>query len=85
LTPQISGRLNLPDGTEGAVIVDLESGGAAESGGARTGDVIVSVNRTEVATAADTVQQLNLVESGRTAFLLVQRGPNRVFLQVLKE
>jgi len=85
LTPQISGRLNLPDGTEGAVIVDLESGGAAESGGARAGDVIVSVNRNEVATAADTVQQLNLVESGRTAFLLVQRGPNRVFLQVLKE
>ena len=85
LTPQIFGRLSVPDGTEGAVIVDLESGGAAESGGARPGDVIVSVNRTEVANAADTVQQLNLVESGRTAFLLVQRGPNRVFLQVLKE
>ena len=85
LTPQVAGRLRLPDATEGAVIVDLETGGAAENGGARPGDVIVSVNRAEVATAADAVRELNLVESGRTAFLLVQRGPNRVFLQVLKE
>ena len=85
LTPQVSGRLRVPDDTEGAVIVDLESGGAAEGGGARPGDVIVSVNRVDVATAADAVRELNLVESGRTAFLLVQRGPNRVFLQVLKE
>ena len=85
LTPQVSGRLRVPDDTQGAVIVDLETGGAAENGGARPGDVIVSVNRVEVATAADAVRELNLVESGRTAFLLVQRGPNRVFLQVLKE
>ena len=85
LTAQVAGRLRVPDDTEGAVIVDLETGGAAENGGARQGDVIVSVNRTEVATAADAVRELNLVESGRTAFLLVQRGPNRVFLQVLKE
>ena len=85
LTPQVSGRLRVPDGTEGAVIVDLETGGAAESGGARPGDVIVSVNRVEVTTSADALRELNLVESGRTAFLLVQRGPNRVFLQVLKE
>ena len=85
LTAQVAGRLRVPDDTEGAVIVDLKTGGAAENGGARQGDVIVSVNRTEVATAADAVRELNLVESGRTAFLLVQRGPNRVFLQVLKE
>ena len=85
LTPQVASRLRVPDDTEGAVIVDVETGGAAENGGGRPGDVIVSVNRTEVTTAADAVRELNLVESGRTAFLLVQRGPNRVFLQVLKE
>ena len=54
-------------------------------GGAQPGDVIVSVNRVDVASAADAIRELNLVEAGRTAFLLVQRGPNRVFLQVLKE
>ena len=85
LTPQMAGRLRVPEDTEGAVIVDLETGGAAESGGGRPGDVIVSINRTAVTTAADAIRELNLVEAGRTAFLLVQRGPNRVFLQVLKE
>ena len=85
LTPQTSARLRLPDNTEGAVVVDLENGGSAEAGGARPGDVIVSVNRVNVASAAAAIRELNLVEPGRTAFLLVQRGPNRVFLQVLKE
>ena len=85
LTPQTSARLRLPDNTEGAVVVDLENGGSAEAGGARPGDVIVSVNRVNVASTADVIRELNLVESGRTAFLLVQRGPNRVFLQILKE
>jgi len=85
LTPQVSGRLRLPDNTTGAVVVDLESGGAGESGGAQPGDVIVSVNRVEIESAADAIRELNRVESGRTAFLLVQRGPNRVFLQMLKE
>ena len=85
LTPQVAGRLRLPDDTEGAVIVDLETSGAAENGGARPGDVVVHVNRVEVATAADAVRELNRIESGRTAFLLVQRGPTRVFLQVLKK
>jgi len=85
LTPQTSARLRLPDNTEGAVVVDLENGGSAEAGGARPGDVIVSVNRINVTSAADAIRELNLVESGRTAFLLVQRGPNRVFLQVAKE
>ena len=85
LTPQTSARLRLPDNTEGAVVVDLENGGSAEAGGAQPGDVIVSVNRVDVASAADAIRELNLVESGRTAFLLVQRGPNRVFLQILKE
>ena len=85
LTPQVASRLRLPNNTQGAVIVDLESGGGAESGGAQPGDVIVSVNRVDITSAADAIRELNLVESGRTAFLLVQRGPNRVFLQVPKE
>ena len=49
------------------------------------GDVILSVNRVEVASAAAAIQELNGIVSDRTAFLLIQRGTNRVFLQVLKE
>lgn len=85
LTPQMSTRLGLPDGTEGAVVVDVERGGSAEGGGVQPGDVIVSVNRVDIASSTEAVRQLNGVEQGRTAFLLIQRGPERVFLQVRKE
>ena len=85
LAPQTARRLGVPPSTTGAVVVDAERGGNAERGGVQPGDVIVSVNRVEVGGAAEAIRELNAVESGRTAFLLVQRGTTRVFLQVLKE
>ena len=85
LTAQITNRLGLPRGTSGAVVVDVESGGAAEQSGVQPGDVVLSINRVEVSSADEAIEQLDAVESGRTAFLLIQRGPSQVFLQVLKE
>ena len=85
LTPQIANRLRLPSGTQGAVVVDVESGGTGEASGIQPGDVILRVNRVEVSGAVETVEQLNTVEIGRTAFLLIQRGATQIFLQVLKE
>ena len=85
LTPQVASRLSVPSGTEGAVVVDMESDSSAAEGGVQPGDVILSVNQVEVASAARAIQELNGIASGRTAFLLIQRGPSRVFLQVLKE
>ena len=85
LTAEMTSRLRVPVGTAGAVVVDVERGGAAEVGGVQPGDVILSVNRVDVPNAADTVRALSDVESGRTAFLLVQRAATRVFLQVRKE
>ena len=85
LTPQMARRLRVPTDTTGAVVVDVERGSSAAAGGVRPGDVITSVNRVEVATATEATQQLNAIESGRTAFLLVQRRGSRVFLQVPRE
>ena len=85
VSPQVARQLRLPTGTEGAVVVDVQRRGAAEGGGVQPGDVIVSVNRVDVTNVADTIPELDSVESGGTAFLLVQRGPTRVFLQVRKE
>ena len=47
--------------------------------------MIVSVNRVEVTGTTETIRELNGIESSRTAFLMVQRGTTRVFLQVQKE
>jgi serine protease Do len=85
LTPQAAARLRLPDGTTGAIVADIQRRGAAAAGGVRAGDVILSINRVEVGSAAAAVRELNSVESGRAAFLLIQRGDDQVFLQIRKE
>ena len=85
LTPDMIGSLRVPPGTIGAVVVDVRRGSTAEASDLRPGDVILSVNRVEVASASEATGQLNEIESGRTAFLLVQRRETRVFLQVEKD
>jgi serine protease Do len=44
LTPAFAERLDLPRGTRGALVVEVEAGGAAENAGLQPRDVIVSVN-----------------------------------------
>jgi serine protease Do len=44
LTPPVAERLELPRGTKGALVVDVEAGEAAEDANLTRGDVIVSVN-----------------------------------------
>ncbi len=85
LTPQTASRLEVPPSTTGAVVINVERGGNAEGGGVQPGDVIVSVNRIEVGSAAEAIRELSTIENGRTAFLLIQRASTRIFLQVLKE
>ena len=85
LTPPLARRLRVPLDTVGAVVVDVRRGSTAEAGGLQPGDVILSVNRVDVASASDATEELGAIESGRTAFLLVQRRDTRVFLQVEKE
>ena len=85
LTPQATARLRLPEGTTGAIVADVQRRGAAAAGGVQAGDVILSINRVEVNSADAAVRELNSVESGRAAFLLIQRGDDQVFLQVRKE
>ena len=85
VTPQAAARLRLPDGTSGALVADVQRRGAAAAGGVQAGDVILSVNRVAVTSAADAVRELNAAESGRAAFLLIQRGDTQVYLQGRKE
>ena len=85
LTSQMMRRLGVPDDTVGAVVADVASGSTAEAGGLQSGDVILRVNRAEVALAAETDAVLDTIEARRTAFLLVQRRDTRVFLQLQKD
>ena len=85
LTAESIGELRLPRGTSGALVTNVDPGGAALLGGVRQNDVITAVNRVAVATTADAIRELNQVESGRTAFLLIVRGNEERFLRLRKE
>ena len=84
LTAESIGELRLPRGTSGALVTNVDPGGAALLGGVRQNDVITAVNRVAVATTADAIRELNQVESGRTAFLLIVRGNEERFLRLRK-
>lgn len=84
LTPELVRQLRLPAGTEGALVRDIARGSTAQVSGLQMGDVILRVNRVDVGSASEATAELNAIESGRNAFLLVQRGGTRVFIQVEK-
>ena len=44
LTPAVAERMELPRGTKGVLVMDVEAGEAAEDANLTRGDVIVSVN-----------------------------------------
>jgi serine protease Do len=87
ITPTISRQLKLPAGTTGAVITDVEPGSAAEGAGLAQYDVILKVNGTSVANAAEASRILQKIPSGRRAMLLVwkTRQNQELFLTVKKE
>ncbi len=85
LTPAMARRLGVPSGTQGAVVSDLDSGGAAMRAGLTPGDVILEVNRQPVASAAEAGRALGRIQSGGRAFLVVWRRGQEIFLSVRKE
>ena len=64
---------------DGAVVVDVSKSGAAAEAGIRRGDVIVSVNRTRVAGAADYQRAIRQARPGSTLTILVQRGGANIY------
>ncbi len=84
LTPQIARRLQVPNGQSGAVITDVDPSGPS-AGRLQPGDVVISINREPVASAADAGRALQKIESGRLAQILVWRSGNEVFVTVQKD
>jgi len=71
MTPR-SARL-LPSGRGGAVVADVEPGGAAYRGGVAPGDVILRVNGKDVASVDEVTKALSTVSAGDSARILVWR------------
>jgi serine protease Do len=84
VTPAMARRLQLPSGQSGAVITDVDPDGPA-SGALRPGDVILSVNRKSVSSAVEAQRELQKVQSGHLAQLIVWRGTSETFVSVKKD
>ena len=84
LTAAYARQLKLPQGTAGALVSDVEAGGAAARAGMIPGDVIVEVNDQKVSSVDQVTRALDGVAGGRTARIVVLRGGREVMLLVRK-
>jgi serine protease Do len=85
ITREIAQRLRLESSVRGAVITDIEPGSPAAQANLAPGDVITRVNRRPVTNRDEAGRELAKVASGGTAFLLVIRDGEELFVTVTKE
>ncbi len=81
LTPEAASRLELPTGTQGLLVREVDPNGPAADAGLRRDDVIEQVNQQPVTTGAQLKAALDGGGS-RPALLLVNRGGASLFLTV---
>jgi Do/DeqQ family serine protease len=79
LTPALARQFEVPAGTRGLAVTDVDPSGAAASAGLRAGDVIRRVNGEEVATVAE-LNAAREQAGSRPALTLVQRGEATFFV-----
>jgi serine protease Do len=84
VTSAAARQLQLPSGQSGAVITDVDPDGPA-AGALSRGDVILSVNRRPVRSAQEAQRELQKVQSGHLAQIIVWRGLSEVFVTVKKD
>jgi len=80
LTPALAERLELPRGTRGIVIVEVEAGEPAETAGLQARDVILSVNGKAVGTVEEFEAEVSRAQKDGLARLRVRRGTQQFIL-----
>jgi serine protease Do len=85
LSPGLAEQLELPRGTRGVVVTEVEAGAAAENATPplQRGDVIVSVNGATVASVDEFEAEIERAGKDGLARLRVRRGDNQL-IAVLK-
>jgi serine protease Do len=80
LTSEARAQLNLDDNVQGALVVGVKNGSAADNSGLKPGDIIVRINNAEVADANSAKQALATTHSDkRPVVVLVRRGDQQFF------
>jgi serine protease Do len=84
LTPDIAERLDVPRGTRGVVVTEVEGGSTAEEAGLQRGDVIVTANGKAVESVEQFEAEIAKAKAEGLVRLRVRRGNTGFFTVVLK-
>ncbi len=74
LNPEMARQLGVPENTTGALVVEIEVGGAADEAGIQPGDVIQEVNRQPVQNAMELKAALDRIQTPDLLLLVNRRG-----------
>jgi serine protease Do len=85
VTPDIARQLDLPANAGGAIVRDVERNSAAANAGVGPNDVILEVNRHKVSNVSQVTRELQAVQSGQPAFLLIWRDGATLFVTMTKK
>jgi len=83
LNPNTARRANAPAG--GAIVSDVDQGGAAQRAGIRPGDIIVEINDAAVSSVAQVTKALDAIPTGHTARIVVFRDGQETMTLVRKQ
>jgi serine protease Do len=84
ITPDVVRQLDLPRGSGGAIVSEVERNSPAQQGGVQPGDVILEVNRQRVNSLPQIQRILESVPDEEPVFLLVLRNGQELFVTMAK-
>lgn len=82
LSPELRGELDLPNGTKGAVVREVQPGSPAQDAGIRPGDVIVGVGSQPVASPEDAVKAIRSASKESSVALRILRDGKSAFVAI---
>ena len=82
LSPDLRGQLDVPDGTRGVVVRNVEPGSPAEQAGLQAGDVIVGVGGKQVASPGEAANAIRGASKDHAVALRIIRNGQSMFVGV---
>ncbi|MEM7534989.1 MAG: PDZ domain-containing protein [Chloroflexota bacterium] len=84
ITPQVKNKLGL-ESSDGVVITNVGAGSVAAEAGLVRGDVILEINKKEIANLDDYRKQVDTSKEDQSLLFLVKRGSNTIYAALKPE
>ncbi|MBA2380408.1 MAG: Do family serine endopeptidase [Blastocatellia bacterium] len=81
LTPQTARQFNVPEGTEGLIVADVDAGSVAADAGIARGDILLEINRQGVS-SPEAVESITGAAGDKPLLLLISRKGQNLYLTV---